>query len=162
MNGEAELAITAEGLAAHGVVGQGEAALDLQAECVTYHGYVGRLNVGLEFSASGASKHGQAASASLVLGLQADGAVLHTRYEVRGEVRESVGGVLLARSVRVYHQGTGELVGMVDAALGRFQVHCGLQPDKYVIMPVDLSADADDYAPPVICNVQSVLAQDSA
>lgn len=80
------------------------------------------------------------------------------RFELRGIVRNQ--GVLVERRVRAYDRVTGALVGEADTAGGVFAIHTGFEPAEYVVLPIDLSESATDYAPPAANRVLSVLAQD--
>ena len=79
---------------------------------------------------------------------------------MRGEVRLTEGGLLVQRRVRVYSRETGALVGQGDSVGGYFRVPCDLNSAEYVILPIDLSESATDFAPPVANRVTSVLARD--
>lgn len=80
------------------------------------------------------------------------------RYELRGEVRDD--GALVNRTVRAYRRDTGALAGSVETEMGRFVIPVGFGPDEYVVIPIDLSPAAADFAPPCANRVLSVLAQD--
>lgn len=82
------------------------------------------------------------------------------RYELRGEVRNQ--GVLVDRRVRAYRRSDGALMAEQDTTAGRFRLHCGFAAAEHYLVPVDLSAEATDYAPPCANRVLSVLADDLA
>lgn len=82
------------------------------------------------------------------------------RFEVRGEVRNQ--GVLVDRRVRAYRRNDGALIAEQDTTAGRFRLHCGFAAAEHYLVPVDLSAEATDYAPPCANRVLSVLADDLA
>lgn len=185
--GEVSVPITAAGLGSHGVRGTGSAAVSVSAsgsgEFVTPSFVVGNGAVNctlfaegygshgvrgdgastysLNLSAVGVGRSGVRGGGSALLGVTANSIGEHTRYEVRGSVRESEEGILLVRRVRVYDRLSGVLVGQQDSASGRFHVHCGLEPAEYTIMVIDLSEGAEDFIPPVTNRVSSVLAMDS-
>lgn len=80
------------------------------------------------------------------------------RFDLRGIVRNQ--GVLVERRVRAYDRVTGALVGEADTAGGVFAIHTGFEPGEYVVLPIDMSESATDYAPPAANRVLSMLAQD--
>lgn len=80
------------------------------------------------------------------------------RYELRGEIRDQ--GVLVNRRVRAYRLSDGALAGEADTVGGQFRVHVGFAPALHYIIPLDLAAEATDYAPPAANRVMSVLAED--
>jgi len=80
------------------------------------------------------------------------------RYRLAGEVRSA--GVLINRRVRAYRRSDGALIAQADTIAGRFDLHAGFAPDEYLLVPVDLGAEAVDYAPPAANRVVSVLVQD--
>lgn len=80
------------------------------------------------------------------------------RYELRGIVRNQ--GVLVERRVRAYERMTGAFAGEADTVAGAFSIHVGFDPGEYVVLPIDLSESATDYAPPAANRVLSLLARD--
>lgn len=82
------------------------------------------------------------------------------RYELRGEVR--IQGVLVDRRVRAYRRGDGALVAEQDTTAGAFRIHAGFAASEHYLVPVDMSAEATDFAPPCANRVLSVLADDLA
>jgi hypothetical protein len=80
------------------------------------------------------------------------------RYILQGVVKD--GDALVDRRVRVYLRSTGALVVQGDTTNGAFSFVMGDAPDEYVIMPIDLSAGATDWAPPTANRVLSVLLTD--
>lgn len=88
------------------------------------------------------------------------GAGVHTRYELRGEVR--LGGVLVNRRVRAYLRSSGELLGQADTVAGRFRVHAGFVEAECYVTPIDLDSGAVDWLPPTANRLLPVLADDAA
>lgn len=162
--GDIHIPITADGDMAQAVRGSGAInctlTLDVGAHALHTIGVVGATNVPV--SADGHFLHGYSAREASLVKVVASGTGQHTRYEVRGEVRVSEGGLLVGRRVRVYGRLSGQLVGQADTVGGKFAVHCGLIPDEYVIVPIDLNPAAIDFTPPGASRVVSVLAQDAA
>lgn len=77
------------------------------------------------------------------------------RYVLQGVVKD--GDTLVDRRVRVYLRSTGALVAQGDTTAGAFSFDMGDTPAEYMILPVDLAADATDWAPPCANRVLSVL-----
>jgi hypothetical protein len=163
-SGNIVIPITAEGYGKQAVKGSGTASvlltLVVEGHAVQATGGPGLANVPV--SCSGTIRHGVSGYYASRVNVTAIGAGEHTRFEVRGTVRASAGGILLARQVRVYHRLTGALVGQGPSVGGEFAVHCGLAPDEYIIVPIDLDPAAIDYTPPAAGRVVSVLARDAA
>lgn len=84
----------------------------------------------------------------------------HPRYEVRGQVRRA--GVAVERRVRAYGRDIGELLGQGDTTGGFFNVHTGFAAIECTVLPIDLSADATDFEPPVANRVWSVPVESAA
>lgn len=162
-HGEIVIPITASGAVAQGFRASGAASvsLSLAAEGHGIHAIGARAAASVPVSASGEGKHGYGVASVVPLQLIANGVAQHTRYEVRGHVNLSAGGLALSRSVRVCDRDSGELVSMGDSIGGVFHLHCGLAPAEYTIMVVDTDPAATDFAIPVTNRVVSVLAQDT-
>jgi hypothetical protein len=162
--GAVPIVIEAQGFGKHGVRGSGTASVTLTATAAGagIHAIGAKGSISLALTCSGAGKHGYGGSGQVAVQLSAVAVGEHTRYEVRGEVRLSQGGVLLSRSVRVCDRDTGALVAIGDSLGGTFHLHCGLAPAEYTVMVVDTSPEATDYSVPVTNRVVSVLARDAA
>lgn len=80
------------------------------------------------------------------------------RYELRGEIRDQ--GVLVNRRVRAHRLTDGALAGEADTVGGQFRLHAGFAAALHYIIPLDVSEEAADYAPPCANRVMSVLAED--
>lgn len=148
--------------ARHGVraTADGHLPITLSGSGTARHGVRAVLSGSVPLAGGAAARHGVRAAAAGGVSLGGSVASTHIRYEVRGEVRLTEGGLLVQRRVRVYSRETGALVGQGDSVGGYFQVACDLAPAEYVILPIDLSESATDFAPPVANRVTSVLARD--
>lgn len=101
---------------------------------------------------------GTIATVAAVLPLTAAVQGIVPRYILKGVVKD--GNTLVDRRVRVYRRSTGELVTQGDTTGGAFEFAVGTTQDEYLILPVDLSAGATDWAPPCANRVLSVLLTD--
>lgn len=148
--------------ARHGVraTADGHLPITLSGSATARHGVRAVLSGSVPLAGGAAARHGVRGVAAGGVSLGGSVASTHVRYEVRGEVRLTEGGLLVQRRVRVYSRETGALVGQGDSVGGYFQVPCDLAPAEYVILPIDLSESATDFAPPVANRVTSVLARD--
>jgi len=148
--------------ARHGVraTADGHLPITLSGIATARHGVRAVLSGGVPLAGGAMARHGVRGVAAGGVSLGGSVASTHVRYEVRGEVRLTEGGLLVQRRVRVYSRETGALVGHGDSVGGYFQVPCDLDPAEYVILPIDLSESATDFAPPVANRVTSVLARD--
>ena len=146
----------------HGVraTADGHLPITLSGSATVRHGARAVLSGGVPLAGGAMARHGVRGVAAGGVSLGGSVASTHIRYEVRGEVRLTEGGLLVQRRVRVYSRETGALVGQGDSVGGYFQVPCDLAPAEYVILPIDLSESATDFAPPVANRVTSVLARD--
>lgn len=134
----ASLSITSGLAAVHGVSGSAEAALVLDADVQARHGIVG--------------------AAVATLGLSGAVSATFPRYQLRGVVQD--GGTPVERRVRAYKRSTGALVAQGDTSGGAFVLDVGYALDEFYILPIDLSNDATDWAPPVANRVLSALVSD--
>lgn len=163
VRGDAVVSILAQGFVAQGFRSAGVASVSLtvvaSAQAIHAQGGAGAASVAV--SASGAGQHGYRVDSAVPLQLIANGVAEHTRYEVRGHVNLTSGGLPLSRSVRACDRDTGELVAIGDSIGGVFHLHCGLAPAEYTIMVVDTDPAATDFAIPVTNRVVSVLARDA-
>lgn len=153
------IGVAGEGLAGVStVVGMGAVELGLVVSGVAAHGVAGAgvLALGMPLAA-GSGAHGVRGSGAVVLGIAVAGVAFHPRYALRGEVRD--GGVLVNRTVRAYRRDTGEMVGAQATVAGRFDIHAGWEAREHYILPLDMGADAVDFAPPVANRVLSVLVE---
>lgn len=156
--------LTASASGAHGVAGaaSGVFPLTLVGDATAAHGVGGAAHGAIGLSASAQGAHGIGGHAGGVFKVVGNCEAQHTRFEVRGLVRETEDGVLLTRRVRAYSRATGELLGQSDSARGKFHVPCGLEPQEVTVLVIDLSPYAIDYRPPATNRVMSVLARDAA
>lgn len=150
-------------IARHGVraAAAGTLPITLGGSAQARHGVRAIAAGAIPLHGSAPARHGVRAVAQGALPLSGVAGVTHARYEVRGEVRLSPGGLLVQRHVRVYARDTGALVAAANSVGGYFRVACALEPAEYVVLPIDLSPDATDFVPPVANRVLSVLAQDA-
>lgn len=146
--------------AGHGVAATVGAAVAVAGAASAAHGGAAALAATVPVTAAAAAAHGVAASALASVGLRASIAALVERYELIGEVR--LAGVLVNRRVRAYRRDTGALVGEADTVAGHFRVHAGFVAGvEHLVLPIDLAADATDWAPPAANRVVPVLAMDA-
>lgn len=150
----------AEIAADHGVAATLGAALAVSGAATVAHGGTAGLTATVPVTAAAAAAHGVAAGALSGVGVHASITALVERYELIGEVR--LAGILVNRRVRAYRRDTGALVGEANTVAGHFRVHAGFVAGvEHLALPIDLSDDATDWAPPVANRVLPVLAQDA-
>lgn len=154
--------VTAAATVAHGISGVGSAVIGpLTASAQAAHGVsaAGAAVIG-SVTAVGQAAHGITAVGAAVIGPVVAACVAHhPRYSLKGEVRS--GGVLVNRVVRAYRRDTGALVGEQVTASGRFDIHAGFEAREHYVLPVDLDEAAEDFTPPTVNRVLSVLAVDA-
>lgn len=156
----AAVAVSAAIGADHGVAATLGATVAVAGAASAAHGGAAGLAATVPVTAGAAAAHGVAASALAGVGLRASIAALVERYEMRGEVR--LAGILVNRRVRAYRRDTGALVGEADTVAGHFRVHAGFVAGvEHLVLPIDLTADATDWAPPAANRVVPVLAMDA-
>lgn len=154
--------LAGETAARHGVraVAAGLLPITMGGAAVARHGVHATSGGAIGFVGNAPARHGVRVTADGAVPLRGVAGTTHGRYEVRGEVRLSPGGVLAQRTVRVYARDSGALVASGDSVGGYFRIACGFEPGEYVVLPIDLSPDATDFVPPVANRVVSVRAQD--
>lgn len=118
----------------------------------------GTVDAVLPLVAAVQADSGYLSTVTAVLPITASIAALLPRYILKGVVKD--GNTLVDRRVRVYRRSTGELVTQGDTTGGSFEFAVGTTQDEYLILPVDLSAGATDWAPPCANRVLSVLLTD--
>lgn len=144
-----------------GVTGTVAAVLPITADVAGSVGapvFAATVDAVLPFSADVQALLGSTGTVTAVLSLVAAVQARVPRYVLSGVVKD--GDTLVDRRVRVYLRSTGALVAQGDTTGGAFSFAVGDQPDEYMILPVDLSANATDWAPPCANRVLSVLLTD--
>lgn len=112
----------------------------------------------LELVPAAEARHGVAGQGAATLDFAPAGVAAHPRYQLRGQVQD--GGVLVDRRVRAYKRSTGALIAQADTVAGLFTLDVGFTLDEFYVVPVNLSNDAEDWAPPVANRVLSVMVVD--
>lgn len=156
----ASVAVVAAGDAAHGVSASGAASVGVGASLEAAHGVSASISASASVVSAASAAHGVSSEAVAAVTLAAHIEAVAERYELIGEVR--LAGILVNRRVRVYRRDTGALVGEADTVGGHFRVHAGFSAEaEFTVLPIDLAADATDWAPPAANRVIPVLAMDA-
>lgn len=140
------------------IIGSIASTLGVSSEINARHGVAGGFAALLDVGGDLSVAHGVAGAMASTLALSGGAIALHPRYTVHGQVKD--GGVLVDRRVRVYKRSTGALVAEADTVAGVFDINVGWALDEFYILPIDLSNDATDWAPPVANRVLSTLVSD--